>query len=72
MPTCQIQWIDDQGKPTPDSNPSIGTVVCQFYTQDNYPDGESAPLHICAEHANRLGKLPNWTFEAHRITDMCI
>jgi hypothetical protein len=57
-PTCQIQWIDAQGNPTPDSNPAIARVrtkerVEQFhgrairFSQSNW-------FHICTEHAKQL------------------
>jgi hypothetical protein len=28
-PTCRIQWIDAQGKPTPDSNPAVARARCK-------------------------------------------
>ena len=34
MSTCKIQWIDDDGKPTPDSNESVGfAVITRTYTR---------------------------------------
>ena len=56
--TCRIQWIDDQGKPTPDSNPAVAIA-----TRTAHPiiidgrdcgstDEQSFP--ICQEHLDRL------------------
>jgi hypothetical protein len=30
-PVCQIQWIDAQGNPTPDTNPAVARVRCKAY-----------------------------------------
>ena len=65
--TCQIQWIDKDGKPTPDTNPAIGrcwtmarrTLICGRLL--DFP--ESQHFLICAEHAAQISGLPGWTFE---------
>lgn len=56
---CQIQWIDAHGRPTPDSNPSIGRVRT-IDRNEVMPDGRtyhheaSQWFHICADHARRM------------------
>jgi hypothetical protein len=55
---CKIQWIDDNGSPTPDDNEAIGTVAMRTYQ----PEGRGSPLDktwgeehpICAEHLKRM------------------
>jgi len=58
MNTCEIKWVDAQGNPTPDNNPSIGRVRCKARVQQFHGRAlqfsESAWFHICAEHAKRL------------------
>lgn len=56
FPTCQIQWIDKNGNPTPDSNYSVGIATC-----DVTVFGPKS-FHICKEHAKQLASLPNWSF----------
>ncbi len=49
MHTCQIQWIDDAGKPTPDTNPAVAVAVSTI----DYRDGRALNVrkfHICADH----------------------
>lgn len=58
---CKIQWIDDRGQPTPDSNEAIGAArtiardemiggrLVHFDASDWFP--------ICADHAKRLNDL---------------
>jgi hypothetical protein len=56
--TCQIQWIDSQGNPTPDSAPSIGRVRTKTRTEEiagrRVAFDASPWFHICAWHARRL------------------
>lgn len=56
FPTCEIQWCNHRGEPTPDSNYSIGiaTVSGVIFVKRDY--------HICKEHAKQLAGLPNWSF----------
>jgi len=52
IPTCQIQWIDKQGNPTPDDHPAIGIARiehahgCDERSQSGFP--------ICAHHLERM------------------
>jgi len=69
MSTCKIQWIDDSGRPTPDSNEAVGEVFRESYTSYVYkkpytfPETERFP--ICAKHARLLSDpgMENWKFE---------
>jgi hypothetical protein len=71
--TCTIQWVSDDGKPTPDNNSAIGYVrrvgyrepyatalngFIEHSTTDWFP--------ICAEHAARLSDhgMQHWEFRA--------
>lgn len=58
MHTCQIKWIDSQGEPTADTNPSIGRVRCKARVEQHHGRAlsfSSSPwFHICAEHAKRM------------------
>lgn len=38
MECCRIQWIDKDGKPTPDTNPAIGVVYREAYSKGKCPD----------------------------------
>lgn len=64
---CEIQWIDWQGKPTPDANEAIGYAWVEAHTLTI--DGrlihtpESKHFPICAKHAKRL-PMPHWRFDA--------
>lgn len=69
-PTCCIQWIDEAGHPTPDTNPAIGRVKLRSH-QITLPDGrlyrveESDWFPICQTHATRLQDpdMCHWIFE---------
>jgi hypothetical protein len=56
---CEIQWIDDKGNPTPDTNPAIQRV--RTVARDEMIAGRlchftgSEWFYICAEHSKRLG-----------------
>jgi hypothetical protein len=58
--TCQIQWIDTQGNPTPDSNPAIACVRCkaneQIIAGRVVRFTQSEWFNICAEHAKQLSQ----------------
>lgn len=69
MTTCKIQWIDDYGQPTPDSNPAIGRVmlperIAQISGRGIKLDA-SAWFPICADHAKQLTDpdMYQWIFE---------
>lgn len=53
MVTCAIQWIDSNGKPTPDTNEAIGSALCTTH----YADGtitKSEAFPICRDHLARM------------------
>ena len=58
MPKCEIQWVDDQGNPTPDDNEAIQRIR----TVDRFQQIGSRSVHfpasrwffVCAEHSKRL------------------
>jgi hypothetical protein len=68
MCRCRIQWIDNQGKATPDNNHAIGS--CRTIERDeiighrkvHFEASEWFP--ICSEHARRLDKpgMQIWEF----------
>jgi hypothetical protein len=70
MHTCQIEWVDSSGQPTPDSNPAIGR--CRVEAYDRVIHGRSIHFPtsqwfcICAEHAKQLANpgMEIWSFEA--------
>jgi hypothetical protein len=66
--TCRIQWIDESGNPTPDSNTAIGWA--RTYEHDlawgngrTYHHDASEWFPICAEHALRLSRPGMWMWE---------
>jgi hypothetical protein len=73
MCRCEIQWIDGNGKATPDENPAIGRVRIVQYTMQfhgraiTYPTTRWYP--ICSEHAKQLGDrgMHIWEFEAFTV-----
>jgi len=70
--TCAIQWIDDNGKPTPDNREAIGTVYREAYITQ-YPSAVNGVIQfersedflICAEHAKQLKNpgMEHWHFQ---------
>jgi hypothetical protein len=56
--TCQIQWIDRSGRPTPDHNPSIGRIRTKDRVQQIDGRGvrfaASQWFHVCAVHAQQM------------------
>lgn len=56
--TCEIQWVDDDGKATPDTNPSIGRVRTKaresIICGRTVSLGESRWFRICAKHAEHM------------------
>jgi len=52
MKTCEIQWIDDNGKPTPDTNPAIG--IARSIITYGGGDSQVREYPICAEHAAQI------------------
>jgi hypothetical protein len=70
-PTCAIQWVGDDGRPTPDDRPAVGYVRRLGYRLPDahalngfieYSTTEWFP--ICAEHAKRLTErgMHHWEF----------
>jgi len=67
---CEIKWIDDNGKTTPDDNEAIGHVRLPARVEQH----NSGPLKfsatrwfpICACHAKRLAepRMAQWEFRA--------
>lgn len=49
-PTCQIQWIDCNGRPTPDQNEAIGVAAFTLH-------GETRRFPICAAHLASMGQV---------------
>jgi hypothetical protein len=72
--TCKIQWISDDGKPTPDDNPAIGCVRRVGYREPyaaalngfiEYTTTEWFP--ICEHHRARMQTMRGmqyWEFRA--------
>lgn len=62
---CEIQWIDKEGNPTPDTCPAIGEVYLATHSE-TAPNGHvyqirgSRPYRICAEHARQALGLQHW------------
>lgn len=60
MATCQIRWIDKNGRPTDDTNPAIYRVR----TKDRYEHHHGRTIHFpqsqwfncCAEHFKQLSE----------------
>ena len=52
MQKCELRWVDDSGKPTPDDNPAVTTAVHTLI----YPSGETIVRRFgcCAKHAEHL------------------
>ncbi len=68
---CEIQWVDDDGKPTPDNNKAIGIVQCLGYdlktsaayaVNPSYKPEPSALYPICAEHLKQMPNDGVWVF----------
>lgn len=67
---CEIQWIDEKGKPTPDTNPAIGFAFLP--ARDQWIGGRlvhfepSKVYAICACHAAQLREpgMELWQFQA--------
>jgi hypothetical protein len=59
-PTCQIQWIDANGNPTPDNNPAIQRV--RTIARDEIVSGRKVHFDasrwfcICAKHSKQLSE----------------
>jgi hypothetical protein len=69
VPTCQIQWIDPKGQPTPDSNLAVGRVRRERYFHTLHGRTMEIPqtewFYICAHHLHQLKQpgMEHWTFE---------
>lgn len=71
-PTCKIQWVSTDGRPTPDESPAIGYVRREAYREpyatalNGFIDHtETEWFPICADHAKRLNDrgMEQWTFK---------
>ncbi len=72
MTTCKIQWIDKNGKPTPDSNPCVGYVRCLGYPVYENPAYVPTPsdwIPICAEHLPDMPNDGRWEFTKEAQND---
>lgn len=52
---CQIQWVDANGKPTPDNDPAVAQIKTKF------PIGgtdEERTFYVCAKHYKQYLELP--------------
>jgi len=63
---CEIQWIDDAGKPTPDTNEAVARIVCDAHTvidrRTLYPTAKIPASRHYACCAGHLKQMPdNWT-----------
>ena len=71
-PTCQIQWIDACGSPTPDCNPSIGRIRTKDRIQQIAGRGirfaASPWFHVCKAHAKQMQEpgMEIWEWESER------
>ena len=67
---CAIQWVDNNGRPTPDNNNAIGYAYHVAYTY-HFPSGNSCHIEasqrypICAAHAEQLNArgMEHWRFD---------
>lgn len=69
MHTCKIQWVDKNGKPTPDTRKSVGYVRCLGYPCKENPSYKPAPSQwfpICAEHLRDMPKDGIWEFKKEK------
>ena len=65
---CQIQWVDADGNPTPDTNEAVGTVQCLGYpcrANPSYKPEPSREFPICAEHLLRMPDDGSWIFRPY-------
>lgn len=76
METCEIRWINHDGQPTPDSNPSVGRIRTKARVESypHVPGGvirhdASDWFHVCAEHAKRLREsgMHIWEWETETL-----
>ena len=67
--TCRIQWVDENGRTTPDQNPMVG--FAWTVERDEVIEGRkihtssSVRFPICAEHAKEISEpgMEHWRFE---------
>jgi hypothetical protein len=55
-PVCQIQSIDAQGNPTPDSNPAVARVRCKARVEQHH--GRAIQSSNKSPHPARLSSRP--------------
>lgn len=73
METCQIKWIDDKGKETGDTNPSIGRIrtidrMSRVAGRDVHFNALQW-FHVCSEHAKQMNDpgMEIWEWETSRL-----
>lgn len=74
---CRIQWIDNQGRPTPDQNPAIGEVWMPKRVYQR-ADGTGVLIDdprrwpICAAHAKQLTEtgMHIWSFRPYPSAEL--
>ncbi len=77
IPTCQIQWIDDKGNPTPDDHPAIGLAMLEHAKAHDrrYLTSAQSGFPICAHHLERMpqgwsfylgNRVTRWTFSPYQ------
>ncbi len=73
MKTCEIQWIDRQGDPTPDNNPATQRVRCPARVEQiagRAVTFDASPwFYICAEHSKRLNEKGMHIWECAALDD---
>jgi hypothetical protein len=72
MDTCQIQWIDSDGKLTPDDKPAVAIIEAIGYRNPIYdyrpiPLNERQRFFCCADHLKRIP--PDLGSEGWRILE---
>ena len=66
---CTTQWVDENGKPTPDDNPATCLVWRVAYIEQYHGRAvrfsETLKFACCAEHAKQLSKpgMEHWRCE---------
>ena len=56
---CEIQWIDDAGNPTPDSNEAVARIRANAHPYNFVLLPQSREFACCAEHLKQMPD--NWT-----------
>jgi hypothetical protein len=77
IPTCQIQWIDSHGNPTPDNHPAIGVASLEMASGPSGCAKNGFP--ICAHHLEQIPvgwsfyrdgqRFSRWHFTPYEVSD---